>query len=520
MDIDKSLEPSVDTHSEPSESIPAAPNLQTNQQKLNQAAEMMHSFRLAQSLTQLIQALTQTLPSILDARGCGYLTWVQSPRMGVRWEWVSGEMAEIMEESTIGIDLSIAGILKSEKFSIFTSLEPGIPKGIGSLMQRATCSSLLMLPVNIEGNVRGTLVLGRGLEDLPWSYEEAVAGFELVELAISMHSTRTNLIKAEQHIRELERVFKASLDLTATLDPEDVLHSILKNALALIPTANDAHIFYYDGNKLSFASALFKDGSTDQVWSMPREDGLTYAVARTGKMIMVEDIHKHPLYKNAPPDWHGAIVGMPLKMKNQVIGVMTLALLEPHAFHEPSLHQLRLLADQAGIALQNARLHNLIREEAHTDWLTGLPNRRAFELTIAQMIDQARVLGGGFTLTMLDLDHFKEINDEYGHRIGDDALRRIALRLKDSVRKTDFLARIGGDEFAILFPETSLEEAYVIGIKLQQQVSGCDLKLPDGKLTCVSISLGMANYPKSGTTPEDLLEAADSGLYADKNHDQ
>lgn len=518
MDIEKPLRTSVKASSEPSESIPATLISSTNDGKLRQAAGMLQDFRLAQSLTQLIQTLTRTLPEILDACGCGYLTWVQSPRMGVRWESVTGEMGSLLEGAAWRIDGSIASILNSEKFNIFTCSNDGNPKEIDTLMEQANCSSLLLLPVILEGDVRGTILLGRKVGDSSWKEEEAAAGSEMVAIPLSMYGTRINLLKAEQHIQELERVFMASLDLTATLNPEDVLHNILKNALALIPTASDAHIFYFDGKNLSFAAALFQDGSTGQVWSMPRENGLTYTVARSGEMIVVEDIRSHSLFQDTPPSWKGAIVGMPLKMKGDVIGVMTLALLEPYTFHDANLRQLRLLADQAGIALQNARLYNLIREEAHTDWLTGLPNRRAFELAITQMIDQAQASDTGFTLMMLDLDHFKEINDEYGHRVGDDALRRIAGRLKESLRPTDFLSRLGGDEFAILFQEASIEEAYLIGLKLQQNVSGCDLMLPDGKYTCVSISIGLANYPKSGKTPGELLEAADSRLYADKDH--
>lgn len=519
MDINKALDSPVNTNSGKPEIDPVPNRSNTSKIKLGQAAEMMHSFRLSQSLAQLIQALTQTLPSIMEACGCGYLTWVQSPRMGIRWESVTGEMGRLMEKAAWGVDMSISTIFKSGKPSIFTINQQKIPKGLESLMKQSNCSSLLILPVHIEGDVRGNLILGRGLDKDPWLADEAVAGFEMVELAVTMYGMRNELANAENHIRELERVFMASLDLTANLNPEDVLNSILKNALSLIKNANDAHIFYYDGENLSFGAASWRNGSTGEVWALPRNEGLTYTVARTGEMIVVEDMGSHPLYKDAPPSWKGAIVGLPLKMRGNVIGVMTLALLEPYTFHETNLHQLQLLADQAGIAIQNARLHNLIREEAQTDWLTGLPNRRAFELTIARLIEQSRNLGGGFTLMMLDLDHFKSINDSYGHRIGDDALRRIALRLREAVRKTDFLARLGGDEFAILFPNTSLEEAYTIGIGLQQHVSGCDLKLPDGKLGCVSVSIGLANYPQSGTTPEELLEAADAGLYADKDRE-
>ena len=332
-----------------------------------------------------------------------------------------------------------------------------------------------------------------------------------------MYAMLNELVKNEQGLKELELVFHARLDLTATLNLEDVLNTILKNALALIPAANDAHVFYYDGHDLTFGAAMFRDGSTGQVWALPRNEGLTYTVARTGEMIVVENMRTHPLYSTAPAAWKGGIVGLPLKMKGAVIGVMTLAMLEPYIFQESKLHQLRLLADQAGIAIQNARLHNLIREEAQTDWLTGLPNRRAFEIAIGQMINHAKAAGSSFTVMMLDLDHFKSINDTYGHRIGDEALRRIAARLHEGVRKTDFIARLGGDEFAILFPNTTKDEAYVIGSKLQEFVSVCDLQLPDGKVGCVSVSFGLGNYPENAQSPEGLLEAADTGLYLDKD---
>ena len=135
------------------------------------------------------------------------------------------------------------------------------------------------------------------------------------------------------------------------------------------------------------------------------------------------------------------------------------------------------------------------------------------------MIEHSRTLGSKFTVMMLDLDHFKSINDTYGHRVGDSALRRIAIRLKDGVRKTDFLARLGGDEFAILFPGTNREEAYTIGTKLQEFVSVCDLQLPDGKVGCMTVSFGMAFFPETGQTVEALMEAADAELYRDKERD-
>ena len=485
--------------------------------KLNLASELLRDIRQAQSLSQIIQVVTQTLPTLLDANACGYLTWVTSPRTGVHWESVTGNKGGNFVKTPLAVDLSSANLLKSGECQLLTQGSSAVTAGLKDFMTNAGMISLQLLPIHLEDSVRGVLILGRSNGQPAWSRLETEAGNEVVQLAVSMYAMRNELAKNEQRVKELERVFHASLDLTATLNLEDVLNSILKNALTLIPAANDAHIFYFDGQQLKFGAAMFRDGSTGQVWALPRKGGLTDTVAHTGEMIVVENMRTHPLYNSAPASWKGGIVGMPLKMKGLVIGVMTLAVLEPYIFQESKLHQLRLLADQAGIAIQNARLHNLIREEAQTDWLTGLPNRRAFEIAIGQMIEHSKSAGTNFTVMMLDLDHFKSINDTYGHRIGDEALKRITARMQEGVRKTDFIARLGGDEFALLFPNTTKDEAYAIGIKLQEFVSVCDLQLPDGKVGCVSVSFGLANYPDTAQTPQELLEAADVGLYLDKD---
>ena len=508
---------STDENSQSSDAVKS--KIRGARSKLIQAAELMRDIRLAQSLNQLIQVLTSTLPSLLEADVCGYLTWMQSPRAGVHWEYITGDNGRQLEQTPFIVDRATDDFLKSGEHQILSPEITLLPAGLTAFMKRAEMVSLLFLPIYLEEAVRGVLVLGRSKGSPTWGQLEADAGSEVVQLAVSVYAMRIELAQTDQRVKELERVFLASLDLTAHLNLEDVLNSILNNALALIPAANDAHIFHYDGEQLIFGAAMFRDGSTGREWAEPRADGLTYTVAHTGEVIVVENMRTHPLYRSAPPSWTGAIVGMPLKMKGMVIGVMTLAMLEPYIFQESKLRQLRLLADQAGIAIQNARLHNLIREEAQTDWLTGLPNRRSFELAIDQLIDHAQKVGNTFTVMLLDLDHFKSINDTYGHRVGDAALRRIATRLKEGVRKTDFLARLGGDEFAILFPGTNKDEAYTIGLKLQEYVSVCDLQLPDGKLGCMAVSFGLAIFPTAGQTVESLMEAADAELYRDKERD-
>jgi PAS domain S-box-containing protein len=167
----------------------------------------------------------------------------------------------------------------------------------------------------------------------------------------------------EQRAAELQAVHQASLSVTSSLELEGVLYAILSSTLALLPDSQNSHIFLYHAEEdaLIFGAALWEDGSRrGEPLSVPRKTGLTYNVARSGQMIAVPDMHTHPLYTEAisqHPDWAGSIVGLPLKIGQQVVGVMNVAYKQPRHFPETELRILRLLGDQAAIAIENAHLY-------------------------------------------------------------------------------------------------------------------------------------------------------------------
>ena len=264
------------------------------------------------------------------------------------------------------------------------------------------------------------------------------------------------LENTEQKIIEQDQMLRASLSMTDSLNLEEVLTAILKNALQLLPEANDAHIFLYENECLKFGAAMFQNGTVGNVWAEPRQDGLTYNVARKGKMILVDNMKADPLYTNSPEEWHGSIIGIPLIDKDIVVGVMTLAKLTTRKFNPKEITILNRLADQAARVIQNVNVHSLISLQAYTDPLTAIPNRRAFEWEASKLLEMSTRYAHSFSIAMLDLNGFKRINDSYGHATGDDCLRILTHCMKNAIRKTDFLARYGGDEFIILFPETAI----------------------------------------------------------------
>ncbi|HEX6305557.1 MAG TPA: diguanylate cyclase [Anaerolineales bacterium] len=322
--------------------------------------------------------------------------------------------------------------------------------------------------------------------------------------------------EVRQRSAELEAIRKASLSLTASLDLNEVLDTILENSLDLLSGVQDAHIFLYSDRSLSFGAALWADGRKGQPWSNPRPEGLTYTVARTGEVIIVDDMQDHELYKGVPASWQGSIVGLPLKFGERVVGVMTVAQPKPAAFSQANLRVLRLLGDQAAIAIENARLHNLVARQARTDALTDLPNRRALNARLEEEIQRASRYKHSLSLLMIDLNNFKTVNDTFGHPVGDRVLIKVSQCLRQAVREVDFICRYGGDEFVIVLPETDAITSGKLAQRLAHILSECPLDLPEGPPVAITLCIGMAVFPSDGLNGDDLITAADQALYRSK----
>lgn len=187
----------------------------------------------------------------------------------------------------------------------------------------------------------------------------------------------------------------------------------------------------------------------------------------------------------------------------------------PDGFDAEARELARWLAAQGSIALENARLHAVVQEQAITDPLTALANRRRFMAALATELQRAERFGESVALVLADLDNFKNVNDTFGHQTGDNVLAAFADVLRARVRDIDLAARLGGEEFAILLPETDLAGGERLAERLRDAVERLRLPGAEGARITVTASFGVAAYPESGTAG-DLLAAADSALYAAK----
>lgn len=337
-------------------------------------------------------------------------------------------------------------------------------------------------------------------------------------LAENLISSQALLIQTKQQADELDALKKLSLNLTSNLDLPTVLDAVVREAMQLVKNTRAAHIFLYINEKLEFGTALDTAGERTRAYSEPRKNGLTYTVARTGETIMVEDMKMHPLYKEAPPDWGGSIVGIPLKIDQRVVGVMNLSRDNTGKFSPLELRLLGLLANQAAVAISNASLLQTLSKKAYNDTITGLPNRRALDERLDSEIINARRTGSSFAVVMMDLDGFKRVNDTYGHEVGDLVLRAVFNVIAVGIRSSDFIARYGGDELTLILHQSDIRAAKLVTDKILENLAKFTYRAPDGSGIRLGISGGVAIYPSHGRSAPALMRAADAALYNAKKH--
>jgi diguanylate cyclase (GGDEF)-like protein len=207
---------------------------------------------------------------------------------------------------------------------------------------------------------------------------------------------------------------------------------------------------------------------------------------------------------------------VPLIARGRGVGALVVASSQEDFLPLGTLDMLEVIADHAAIALANAQLYEHNERLATTDGLTGLVNHRHFQRVFDQMLAQAERYGRKLSVILTDIDHFKSVNDTYGHPVGDKVLKRVAALISQTARvKIDVVARYGGEEFAVLLPETDRVGALRLAERIRTAVDAEQFYCENGRFKS-SLSLGVATFPDDAATKAKLIDAADQSLYAAK----
>ncbi len=251
--------------------------------------------------------------------------------------------------------------------------------------------------------------------------------------------------------------------------------------------------------------------------------GECYFVSHTEATISPYDvIPAKSTVSSEPGDWDpldGLFVPL-VDKNNRLLGIISVD--EPSDGKIPTmetLNALEVLANQTVNALENAQIHAKTRRKAVMDALTGLYNHGYFQETLANMGREHTESGQPYTILMMDLDNFKQVNDTYGHLVGDEVLKAVAPAINSCIRRGDISARYGGEEFAVLLPHCDHRKADVIAERIRNAVAAITLRFDKIEETVqVTLSIGMASYPDHGEGHRTILEKADHALYDAKRH--
>jgi len=243
---------------------------------------------------------------------------------------------------------------------------------------------------------------------------------------------------------------------------------------------------------------------------------------KSKELILVENIdtHNKPLIKKSQRafadnyETKNCLIA-PLICNNRVIGVLNLAdKIEDERFSSEDVALIELLSQLVGASIGNIKLFEKMQKQATTDGLTGLVNHKRFYDILEKELWRSRRYGGPISLIMIDIDNLKKINDTHGHRAGDKVLKRISNKIKECIRQIDTAARYGGDEFAVILPNTSIDHAVVAAKRMVEIVANSPVIWKTEQIP-LSISVGLGEYD-SDSTPEDITSRSDEALYTAK----
>lgn len=388
-----------------------------------------------------------------------------------------------------------------------------LPGGVGAAMALAIPD--LGVAVGAQSGPAGVLCVDRE-EAATWTEaERAVMRAAARKLALDVSTGQR--LKHSDHERSTVRRFCVALQrLNGSLGLDQVAEASLKAARAMVP-AELAVVSVLKGDVHAVVQAAGEQAERYANLQFTGDEGLVGQALKVRHSLPARGDYKgnRPVFTAGDTlDGMRSLLVVPLtKPEGEVVGALTVASSEAGVFASPNREMLELIAGQVAVKLDLAAAHEQIRELATTDGLTGLNNHRTFQQAFDTMLSRADRREDPLCFILTDIDHFKKLNDTYGHPFGDEVLKGVASVLQNAVRKVDMAARYGGEEFAIILEGSDREGGRRLAERIRKEVEGLMFQHETkGEVSC-TLSLGIAAFPDDGAEKEVLIANADLALY-------
>ena len=392
-------------------------------------------------------------------------------------------------------------------------------QSLGQVMARAELGEFL-----VRARVHGEDELGK----LSKSFNTMLS--RVTDMAVTEIETREELsLQAElksvnaqlqAHVGEMELLLEVSKAISGTLDLPEQLELLGKQICARLDVSEFSVMLVDEPTHQLVVEAVAGTAlSGARGMRFHLGEGVAGEVAAKGQTIYVPDVANDPRYLHykGRPKASGSFLAVPLRSKGRILGVMNMNRRRLDGFDLQEVRLAEAIAAQAALAIANARLYQQTLELSFTDSLTAVANRRQLFLRLEQEFSRSVRFGDPLSLMMIDLDLFKQINDRYGHTVGDGVLRGVALALRRNVRKIDIVARYGGEEFCVVLPRVAKPEAFEVAEKLRRAVAATTVAGPEGHPPLsVTISVGAATLGIDAQDVAGLIDKADGALYEAK----
>ncbi len=415
---------------------------------------------------------------------------------------------EGQDQIRLGLGKGLTGAAAVKKQPVYAQ---DVTKDSRYICTAQSTRSELAIPLMVRDEVVG--VLDCQSDQLDPFDKDTIELLTLFSTQASMALQNARLYTLErQRARQLEAINAIAQQSTAVLDLEELLSRVccliqqafqVSHVSLFLRDEGELVLRAHHGTLTPRAPANMRFPAGQEPWS---------SILATSGSFIEKDLSGTPESLKFFVE-SASRLSIPLVSFGQTLGALTLDSSTPNAFRESELSSLESVADICATSIQNANYVERMKQLAYLDGLTGIFNRRFFELRIMEEIERARRYGTGMAVIMADIDTFKPLNDEFGHLLGDEVLRQVSSLFHQQLRKIDVVCRYGGEEFAILLSQTSAQHAVTVAEKLRRIVETWQFP---GVPRRVTVSAGVAAFPDQGTTRDELVRAADNGLYAAK----
>ena len=342
---------------------------------------------------------------------------------------------------------------------------------------------------------------------------EDISLLEDITIRVAVSIEKEYLREQEsQRKEELSLISHLATIMTSSLDIREIYESFIKELRKVIDVDWTA-IALVEGEESRILTLSSEIGSEFQPGDRVPLKGTATEWVVTHKRALVEsNLSQESMFWTGKYHLkHGvqSVVRVPLLVNGKAIGSLSIASRRANAYSQNQIHLLSQLASQIAMPIENSQLYAQAEQRARIDELTGLWNRRHLEERVQSEIGRHSRYGGTFSLIILDLDSFKAFNDSYGHLAGDELLRQFGNIMRSTIRSADEAFRYGGDEFAILLPQTSIKDADEVAERIRSRIAS-EIELAD---TPVTASFGLASWPVDGIGIDEIITAADMALY-------